>query len=168
MKTERKEDAGKIDVTIFFDHGKEFTFGVRGVTLRFSSKGFDDTTHRKVSRVLHEFFHRSTLKVSITIKFNMIQNLCNRAKDLHDFLKNWTEQRLYAMPLEVTDVDLPPPPKPTNKKEAKPKAERKRGNLAPAFQPKYTYPDDIVTPEQKKKFRAMSRAAKKKEVANAE
>lgn len=161
----RREEAGKIDVEISFSNKQGFVFGVRGVTLKFSSRGMSDDMHRKVSRVFNEFFHRSTLKVAISVKFNMIENLCNRANDLGDFLKNWTEQRLYAMPLTVTDVDPPPPQKQPTKKE-KPKPERKRGSLAPAFQPKYTYPDDITTPEAKKKYRAMARAAARKEKAN--
>ena len=94
----------------------------------------------------------------------MIENLCNRSRDLSDFLKNWNEQRLYAMPLDVTDVDPPPPEKPMPKgKKEKPKVERSPKTLAPQFQPKYTYPPDIVTPREKKKYRATMRAKARKE-----
>jgi hypothetical protein len=163
-KVTRKEQAGKIDVSVTFDNRKGFTFGVRGVTLRFASDQVDDTTHRKVSRVFDEFFHRSTLKVPISVKFNMIENLCTRAKDFSDFLKNWSEQRLYAMPQEVTEIDPPPPEKPSEK--AKKAKEAKPRNLAPQFHPKYTYPDNIVTAREKKKYRAMMRAKARKEKEN--
>ena len=164
-KTERKQEgANKIDVSVSFANKQGFTFGIRGTTWRFASDNVGDDMHRRISRVFHSFVERPTLKISPEAKFNQIQNLCNRCADLSDFLKRFTEHNIYHMPnLSVTDVDLPPPQKAQPAPKVKVKAERKRGNLAPAFQPKYTYPADIVTPEQKKKYRAMSRAAAKKD-----
>lgn len=171
MKAERKEAQNKIDVQVRFANKVGFTFGIRGTTWRFASDNVSEELHRKVSRIFHAFVERPTLKIPASDKLTMVQNLCNRAKDYSDFLVNWTEQRLYAMPQHLTDIDPVPEPKPAPpaKPEKKPRVvtEKQLRNLTSAFQAKYTYPADIDTPEAKKKYRAMMRAEAKKGNANA-